>query len=67
MMTACMHIYNTNTTAGSAASGRIQYAATTGAVGRRLQHPGCGKKNEISLQRNPWNFYFNPTVWLTSA
>jgi len=35
-----MHAYIcTNTTAGSAASGRIQHAATTGAEGRRLQNP----------------------------
>jgi len=38
------YIYNTNMTAGSAASGSIQYAVTTGAVGRRLQHPGCGRR-----------------------
>jgi len=38
---------------------------TTGAVGRRLQHPVWRRMR--SHCRNPWNFYFNPTTWLTSA
>jgi len=33
---------------------------TTGAVGRRLQYPGCGRSMR-SHYRNPWSFYFNPT------
>jgi len=46
-----MHAYiYTNTTAGSAASGRIQHAVTTGAVGRRLQHPGCGRRRDLIMK-----------------
>jgi len=38
----------------------------TGAVGRRLQNPECGRRMR-SHYRNPWSFYFNPTLRLTSA
>jgi len=62
-----MHAYEPMIRTGSTARVEVSSmpAITTGAVGRRLQHP-VWKKKRSHYGRNPWNFQFNP-IWLTSA
>jgi len=55
-MHACTHVHTP--IAGSAAVEESSMLAT-GAVGRRLQYPECGRSMR-SHCRSPWNFQFNP-------
>ena len=57
-MHACVHMTSECNSRTHSASGRIQHAHHRS---RRKRPTASGvKKHEISLQRNPWNFQFNP-------
>jgi len=65
---ACIYIW-TNKIAGS--TSRVEESSVlgnaTGVGGGSLQDPECGRSMRSHYGRSPWNFHFNPTIWLTSA